>query len=165
MTDYILPIADIVDENLSAYVGNKYNSYYQKKWQFTLGQLKGFNITAFFLGAIWLIYRKMYLYATIFLVIISLDIVVEMFFPPLPEALSSGLTCAIAVMFGVMGNYWYKTHADKKVSQICASFPPEQVPAELAKQGGTNLAAALIATVVVLALVGVGFWAIYSGKL
>ena len=164
MTDYIQPIADIADENLSAYVGNKYNSYYQKKWQFTLGQLKGFNITAFFLGAIWLIYRKMYLYATIFLVIISLDIAVEMFYP-LPEAIDSGLTWAIAAMFGVMGNYWYKTHADKKVSQICASFPSEQVPAELAKQGGTNLAAALITTVVVLALVGAGLWAIYSGKL
>ena len=164
MTVYIQPIADIADENLSAYVGNKYNSYYQKKWQFTLGQLKGFNITAFFFGAIWLIYRKMYLYATIFLVIISLDIAVEMFYP-FPEAIGSGLTWTIAAMFGVMGNYWYKAHADKKVSQICASFPPEQVPAELAKQGGANLAAALIATVVLLALVGAGLWAIYSGKL
>ena len=164
MSENTQPALSATDNHLSTFVGEKYNSYYQKKWQLKLGQLKGFNVAAFFLGVIWLIYRKMYLYAAIFLGVISLDIAVEIFYP-LPEAIGRGLTWGIAAMFGVMGNYWYKIYADKKVSQINASFTPQQVPAELVKQGGTNLAAALIAAIVMLALVGFGLWAIYSGKL
>ncbi len=159
--------ADInVSENeaVATFVGERYNSYYQKKWQLAPGQFTGFNVAAFFLGAVWLIYRKMYLYAAVFLAIIAVDIVVEMFYP-LPETIGHAVNIAIAVTFGVLGNSWYKTYADKKVNHISASFPQEQVPAELAKQGGTNLAAAIIATLVLLALVGFGLWAIYSGKL
>jgi hypothetical protein len=151
------------NEAFATFVGEKYETYYQKKWQLRLGQIAGFNVAAFFLGAVWLIYRKMYLYAAIFLAIIAVDIAVEMFYP-LPETVGHAVNIAIAVMFGVLGNSWYKTYADKKVNQISASFPPEQMSAELAKQGGTNLAAALIATLVLLALVGFGLWAIYSGK-
>lgn len=106
----------------------------------------------------------MYLYAAIFLGIIAADIAIEMFYP-LPESIGSALNASIAVMFGLMGNHWYKTHAKKKIDQISVSFPPEKVPAELVKQGGTSLAAALIASVVLLALVGTGLWLIYSGKL
>ena len=164
MSENTQPTLSAADEHLSTFVGEKYNSYYQKKWQFKLGQLKGFNVAAFFLGVIWLIYRKMYLYAVIFLGVISLDISLEIFYP-LPDAVGRGITWGIAAMFGIMGNYWYKIYADKKVSQISARFLPEQVPAELAKQGGTNLAVALLTTIVLAVIAGAGLWVIYSGKL
>lgn len=106
----------------------------------------------------------MYLYAAIFLGVISLDIAIEIFYP-LPVAIGRGLTWGIAAMFGVMGNHWYKIYADKKVSQINAHFPPEHALAELTKQGGTSLAMALIATIVLAAIAGAELWAIYSGKL
>ncbi len=147
---------------LATFVGEKYNSYYQKKWQLAPGQFTGFNVAAFFLGAIWLIFRKMYAYAAIFLVLVAVDIAVEMFYP-LPESLGHAVNIAIAVTFGVLGNSWYKAYAAKKVNQISASFLPEQVPAELARQGGTNIAAAIIATLVLLTIVGFGIWVVYSG--
>lgn len=147
---------------MQAFVGKNY-AYYQRKWAFvkTPGALKGFNVAAFFLGVIWLVYRKMYLYAAIFVGILLLDGIVEYYFP-LPEAIGKGLTWAIAAVFGLLGNSWYKAHADKKVNEITATYPPEQVGAELAKQGGVNLAGAWAFGLAVIGLVGVVVWAILS---
>jgi hypothetical protein len=63
----------------------------------------------------------------------------------------------------VMGNYWYKLHSAKKINSITSSFPPAQVQAELAKQGGTNMAGALIALVVLGSLIGGMAWYAFSG--
>ena len=48
MTENIQLVSDATDENLNTFVGDKYHSYYQKKWQLTLGQFKCFNVAAFF---------------------------------------------------------------------------------------------------------------------
>jgi Protein of unknown function (DUF2628) len=162
LTENAQPVSDAIDENFSTFVGEKYASYYQRKWQQTLGSLKSFNIATFFLGVFWLIYRKMYLYAAIFLGLIFVDISIEMFYP-LPEMIGKSLNWAIAAVFGVMGNYWYKLHATKKVKEITETFPPEQVLAELAKQGGTNMAGALIALVILGTLIGGLAWFVFSG--
>jgi Protein of unknown function (DUF2628) len=161
MSENLQSVASPVDENLSTFVGEKY-AYYQQKWQLAPGQFTGFNIAAFFLGVFWLIYRKMYLYATIFLAIIIVDISIEMFYP-LPDIIGKSLNWAIAAVFGVLGNYWYKLHTAKKVKAITESFPPDQVQAELIKQGGTNIAGALIALVVLGSLIGGFVWFVIMG--
>jgi Protein of unknown function (DUF2628) len=139
------------DELVKIFVGEKF-AYYQQKWQLTPGQFKGFNIAAFFLGVFWLIYRKMYLYVAIFLGLIFLDFVIEIFYP-LPELISKLLNWVIATVFGVMGNYWYKLHTTKKVKSITESFSPEQLQSELAKQGGTDLTGVLIGLAILAGLV------------
>ena len=145
------------DELLKTFVGEKF-AYYQQKWQHTPGQFKGFNIAAFFLGVFWLIYRKMYLYVAVFLGLILLDFAIEIYYP-LPELISKSLNWAIATVFGVLGNYLYKLHTTKKVKSITESVIPEQLQAELAKQGGTNLSGALIALAMLVGLA----WYVFFG--
>jgi hypothetical protein len=126
---------------VATFVG-KNAAYYQNKWQKSgKGGPMGFNPAAFFLGIMWLIYRKMYLYALIVAGLLIVDMVIESYYP-LPTAFGQALTWGIAGIFGSLGNTWYKNHTDKKIAAITATFPPEQVPAELAKQGGVNPAAA-----------------------
>lgn len=129
------------DDTVATFVG-KNAAYYQKKWlNAKNGGSMGFNPAAFFLGVMWLIYRKMYAYALIVAGLLIVDMVIESYFP-LPMAFGQALTWAIAGIFGSLGNNWYKNHTDKKIAAITAAFPPEQVSAELAKQGGVNPAAA-----------------------
>lgn len=126
---------------ITTFVG-KNADYYQNKWlKSKNGGSMGFNPAAFFLGVMWLIYRKMYLYALIVAGLLILDMVIESYYP-LPAAFGQALTWAIAGIFGSLGNAWYKTHTDKKIAVITATFPPDQVSAELARQGGVNPAAA-----------------------
>lgn len=149
------------------FVGKNY-AYYAKKWDAAIrpGSLKGYNVAAFFLGVFWLVYRKMYQYAAIFMGLIALDIVIESLLPnPLPDAVSHGINIGIAVAFGALGNTLYKTHVDKKVKEITANFPPEQVAAELAKQGGVNPKAAWGFAALVLLLVGLVIWILISNAI
>jgi hypothetical protein len=152
----------VADDAIQNFVGKNYE-YYQRKWVFarTPAALKGFNVAAFFLGVVWMVYRKMYMYAAIVFGLLLLDAVVESFLP-LPEAIGKGLTWGIYAAFGLLGNYMYKIHVDEKISQITAAFPIEQVDAELAKQGGVNLAGAWVFGVVLIAIVSIAIWVIMS---
>ena len=142
---------EILEDNLKTFVGEKFN-YYQQKWQLKPGQLTGFNVAAFFLGVVWLIYRKMYLYAVIFLILIALDFWIETYYP-LPEAFGMVINIAIATTFGILGNTFYKTHAYKKVQEISAANNATNLQAELSDKGGTNLAGAIAFGITVLAII------------
>jgi hypothetical protein len=145
---------------VQTFVGKNYE-YYQRKWLLAPGAIKGFNVAAFFLGVVWMVYRKMYLYAAIVVALLILDGVLETYFP-LPEAIGKALTWGVYAVFGILGNMMYKSHADKKIKEISASFPPEQVNDQLAKQGGVNLAGAWAFGVGLLVLVGIAVWIIMS---
>ncbi len=138
------------------FVGKNYE-YYQRKWQLVPGAIKGFSVAAFFLGVVWMVYRKMYLYTAIVVALLILDGVLEAYFP-LPDSVSKALTYGIYAAFGIMGNTMYKAHVDKKIKEISATFPPEQVHAEIAKQGGVNLVGAWAFGVTLLILFGVLVW-------
>jgi len=56
----------------------------------TPSALKGFNVAAFFLGVVWMVYRKMYFYAAIVVALLIVDAVIETYYP-LPEAIGKGL--------------------------------------------------------------------------
>ena len=140
---------------LSTFVGDKYSSYYEKKWQLNSGQLKGFNVAAFFLGVVWLIYRKMYIYALIFIMLIGLDIWIETYYP-LPDSVGSAINIAIATTFGILGNTLYKTHAEKKVKEILSATSAADLQLELNKKGGTNLAGAIAFGTIILLIIAYG---------
>ena len=151
------------DDAVQMFVGKNY-AFYQKKWANAAAENSSmsWNWAAFFLGIIWLVYRKMYLYAAIVVGLLVLDVVIESHFP-LPEAFGKAVNWAIAALFGWMGNTWYKTHVDKKIKEISATSSPEQVNAELIKQGGINLPAAWALGVFMLLLLAVAIWVILSG--
>ncbi|MDI1298014.1 DUF2628 domain-containing protein [Methylotenera sp.] len=148
------------DDAVQTFVGKNYG-YYQRKWLLAHGSIKGFNVAAFFLGVVWMVYRKMYLYTAIVMALLIIDVLIETYFP-LPEALGKAITWGIYATFGILGNMIYKSHVDKKLNEISTAFPPEQVSAELAKQGGVNLAGAWAFGVSLLVLVGIAVWIIVS---
>ena len=130
-----------------AFIGKKYPRYYQEKFQ-ALEAAKpknGFNIAAFFLGAIWLFYRKMYGYGFIYLGLVLISGIISSMLN-LSESIDRGLSMGVAVAMGLGGNGLYKWFIDKKISSPNISL------AELKQQGGTNP----IAAAVVL-LLGIGF--------
>ena len=147
---------------IQIFVGKNYD-YYQRKWALTNTSvsIKSFNVAAFFLGIVWMIYRKMYLYAAIVTTFLVADAIIETYYP-LPEAAGKALTWGVYIAFGLLANLMYKTHVDKKLKDISANFPPEQVNAELAKQGGVNLAGAWAFGVLLILIVGLAVWAILS---
>ena len=64
----------------------------------------------------------------------------------------------ISIGFGLKGNAWYQQHVNQRVNHILESHTPEQARIELARQGGTNIGAAVgfvAALLVLLGMIGV----------
>lgn len=118
-------------------------------------------MAAFFLGVVWMVYRKMYLYAAIVLALLIADAVLETYFP-LPEAIGKALTWGIYAVCGVFGNMMFNAYVEKRVKEIAVSFPPEQLNEQLAIQGSVNLSGAWAFGVGLLVLVGIAVWIIMS---
>jgi len=141
------------DEAKRLFIGEKY-PYYAQKWGAS-EQTKSkptWNWAAFFLGFGWMVYRKMYKYAAIFVAVVAFETFLEYLFNA-PESLSRAVTIAIAVTFGWQGNTLYKMHVDKKVQEITGTLPPEPAAKELVSQGGTHWPIAVGAVVLVIALI------------
>ncbi len=131
------------DESLELFIG-KNHDYFARKWAIAEQKKskQSWNWAAFLLGFSWMAYRKMYLYSWIFIGVVIIEILCEYAFN-LPDKLSNAINIGIAVTFGWQGNYLYKLHAEKKIKEITAMNSPEQIKVELAKQGGTNIGAAI----------------------
>lgn len=141
------------DQALETFIGKKY-AYYTRKWEEAQrkGGIQSWNWPAFFLGFLWMAYRKMYKYCGIFIAVISVETLFELILN-LPQAISSGLNIGLAVCFGMFGNYLYKLHVEQKVREISAQGSPAQINAELARQGGTNVGAAIGFAVLLLVVI------------
>jgi len=147
------------------FVGENY-PYYQAQWKKMADKQKtpmSWNWAAFFLGVVWLVYRKMYNYALIFAGFMVLDMVVELFFQ-LPQAVSSVVNLMIALAFGFYGNALYKLHMTNKASEIVATYPPDQVNAELSAEGGVNHLAAWGLGVCLILLVMLAVWVVMNAQ-
>ena len=111
-------------------------------------QMAGFNIAAFFLGVVWLFYRKMYSYGFMAIGLIVVIGIVEIFL----GIESSGANIGLAVAFGMLGNTLYKHHVDKQIAKI-RQLGNGNLKTELENRGGTNLVAGTILLVIWLGLV------------
>ena len=110
--------------------------------------MAGFNIAAFFLGVVWLFYRKMYSYGFMAIGLIVVIGIVEI----LLGIESSGANIGLAVAFGMLGNTLYKHHVDKQIAKI-RQLGNGNLKTELENRGGTNLVAGTILLVIWLGLV------------
>lgn len=135
------------------FIGKNYE-YFDRKWKTAAlkKSKQSWNWAAFFLPLPWIAYRKMYLYCWIFIGILGVEALAEYAFGS-SDTLSNVITFAIAVTFGWQGNSLYKFHVQKKVKEITAMNTPEQTEIELARQGGTNVGAAIGFTVAALAVI------------
>ena len=138
------------EQDRALFVGLKYESYYQAQFEKITPkkQYAGFNIAAFFLGVVWLFYRKMYSYGFMAIGLIVAIGIVEI----LLGIESSGANIGLAVAFGMFGNTLYKYHVDQQIAKI-HQLGSGSVHTELENRGGTNLIAGSILLVIWLGLV------------
>ena len=138
------------EQDRALFVGLKYESYYQAQFEKITPkkQYAGFNIAAFFLGVVWLFYRKMYSYGFMAIGLIVVIGMVEI----LLGIESSGANIGLAVAFGMFGNTLYKYHVDQQIAKI-HQLGSGSVHTELENRGGTNLIAGSILLVMWLGLV------------
>ena len=138
------------EQDRALFVGLKYESYYQAQFEKITPkkQYAGFNIAAFFLGVVWLFYRKMSRYGFMAIGLIVAIGIVEIFL----GIESSGANIGLAVAFGMFGNALYKHHVDQQIAKV-RQFGNSNVNTELENRGGTNIVAGSILLVIWLGLV------------
>ena len=134
------------EQDRALFVGLKYESYYQAQFEKITPkkQYAGFNIAAFFLGVVWLFYRKMYSYG---FMSIGLIVVIGMV-----EIILGIESSGANIGFGMFGNTLYKYHVDQQIAKI-HQLGSGSVHTELENRGGTNLIAGSILLVMWLGLV------------
>ena len=138
------------EQDRALFVGLKYESYYQAQFEKITPkkQYAGFNIAAFFLGVVWLFYRKMYSYGFMSIGLIVVIGMVEIIL----GIESSGANIGLAVAFGMFGNTLYKYHVDQQIAKT-RQLGSGSVNTELENRGGTNIVAGSILLVMWLGLV------------
>ena len=138
------------EQDRALFVGLKYESYYQAQFEKITPkkQYAGFNIAAFFLGVVWLFYRKMYSYGFMSIGLIVVIGMVEI----LLGIESSGANIGLAVAFGMFGNTLYRHHVDQQIAKT-RQLGSGSVNTELENRGGTNIVAGSILLVIWLGLV------------
>ena len=130
--------------HVRSFVGEKY-SYYRDQWNSiqSKGDIYTWNWAAFLLNLSWFSYRKMYQEATIYIVIISIFYSFYIYINA-HWFIFFVTTWGINIFVGQSGNYDYRTHAEKRVNQtISENKDPTQLSAELARNGGTSIGAAI----------------------
>ena len=139
-----------LEQDRALFIGVKYESYYQAQFEKITPrkQYAGFNIADFFLGVVWLFYRKIYSYGFMAIGLIVVIGMVEI----LLGIESSGANIGLAVAFGMFGNTLYKHHVDQQIAKI-RQFGNSNVNTELENRGGTNIVAGSILLVIWLGLV------------
>ena len=140
-----VPSVNQLEQDRALFVGAKYESYYQAQFEKITPkkQYAGFNIAAFFLGVVWLFYRKMYSYGFMAIGLIVVIGMVEI----LLGIESSGANIGLAVAFGMFGKILYKHHVDQQIAKI-RQFGNSNVNTELENRGGTNIVAGSILLVI-----------------
>ena len=139
-----------LEQDRALFIGVKYESYYQAQFEKITPkkQYAGFNIAAFFLGVVWLFYRKMYSYGFMAIGLIVAIGMVEI----LLGIESSGANIGLAVAFGMFGNTLYRHHVDQQIAKT-RQLGSGSVNTELENRGGTNIVAGSILLVIWLGLV------------
>ena len=145
-----------LEQDRALFVGAKYESYYQAQFEKITPkkQYAGFNIAAFFLGVVWLFYRKMYSYGFMAIGLIVAIGIVEI----LLGIESSGANIGLAVAFGMFGNTLYRHHVDQQIAKT-RQLGSGSVNTELENRGGTNIVAGSILLVMWLGLVALAICA------
>lgn len=132
------------EELLKAYIGKNYEEIKQQK----------FNVPAFFLTTPYLFYRKKYLWGVLYMII-----------GLIAELLVSNSSTIICILIGVFFNKYYIQDSKKQIEKIKnqnIGLSPDSLKGILITKGGTNLAAAIILTIIlilltIVAVVGIVF--------
>jgi hypothetical protein len=138
---------------LRAFVGPNFERY-QQQWA-ALDRSQGHNAwnwSAFLFGFVWLAYRKMYMYSAIVIGSMFLLGVFEELLN-LPNSLSNATSFGFAIAVGLLGNYLYRVHTRKKISELPSHLSKEETITAASQLGGTSVGAAIGAAVLIVFLI------------
>ena len=156
----VVPEGDL----LAAYVGPKNAEYYANVFERFKrgGSVLSWNWAAFFITSFWLLYRKMWLNAFLYWIIlpIVLTFVAALVAAQSPTTTADGvyyfLYLPIAFILAPMfANWLYYRHAQNKVDKVSFVTATEQRPAELVRIGGTANVVLVIAPLLVVFVLGI----------
>lgn len=119
---------EIPEQTARALVGPKAD-YYLTKWANTGSDEKmlGFNWPAFFLGPIWMLYRKMYRLAGMFIALIVAIELLEraiafaMHSEEFPQSIDRALGIGIAIVVARFATYWYLGETRRRYQSLQAN--------------------------------------------
>lgn len=142
----------MVDDDLfQAYFGTKTEYYNGVLEKIKANKIIVFGVFPFLLSIFWMLYRKMYLYAFVLTIIIS---IVSEFAESIYISNSNNINLttitivqnlSIAIIFGLFGNWLYISDAQRKINKLKTKYNNEHDLIEKVKQeGGTNWFAPLI---------------------
>jgi uncharacterized protein DUF2628 len=146
---------------LAAFVGTQSN-FYLGKWAHKINGgegSSGFSIGAFFLGLLYFLYRKMWLYALLLfgaqIVLMGVSIGIAM--SGAPEILNNVLGFGFNLFVSFKAHDWYYQHACAKIDEAKAEgYEGAELLQVLSQRGGTNLWLPLL---LVFGLIGLVFLA------
>jgi len=158
---------EISNKLFKAYLDNKKYIYYAPTFSIFTNAADKFaltwNLFAFFIPSLWLLYRKMYLYGVIALILSIVLTFAGPLFSEMNAVNSTGtvsnegiiidviLGLIVNVIIGLIGNYLYFIHTKSKLLKIMHTVPMEEQEAKAKIEGGTNAQIVWIISIVTIA--------------
>lgn len=143
----------------AAIVGGNF-PIYRKRWRLDQGTANAvgtWHWPGFLFGVIWMMYRKMYRMAAIWVGVLVASSAIEVFLD-VPDALSLVINLGLSVTVGVFANSWYLQHCQREIAraQSLNTDNDAAVRSALAARGDTSVIGAVIAIAVSATLVIIG---------
>lgn len=145
----------------AAVVGRNF-AVYRRRWRLDQGvpHASGtWHWPAFLFGLPWMMYRRMYRVAMLWVAVLVASSVAEALLD-VPQAFSSISSLALGVTAGVFANHWYLRHCQRQIAQARAlvGSDPAALEQELARRGDVSwLGLVLSLAAILLLLVGLAF--------
>jgi hypothetical protein len=125
MEDNRMPLT-VTENEFAAFIGSKAQKYLLKFRNFSIDGIDRFSATwhwpAFLVGFWWLLYRKIYLWAFVYLILLFIPYV----------NVASWITLAVS------GNYLYYRYSKETILRIKISEHSEDILKILSERGGIN---------------------------
>ena len=158
----VAPEGDLLD----AYLGHKNADYYRRKFdQFESGEGSvSWNWPSFLVTTVWLLYRKMWLWAVgywlllpIALIVLSGILAAVTGDPGLATIFYYGMYILIGfILVPTFANKLYYNHAQKKLDKVRSTIPEGQQQAlEAARVGGTSNVVVVVVPIFLVAFIGI----------
>jgi hypothetical protein len=153
---------DIKTEYLEQYFGKKKDYYLPKLQALENGEKYSFNLNAFLFGVFWVLYRRMYFYVFILLLVAVAEsklekIILDRFGNTYDMQMSLRLLWLIifGTVLGNFGNYFFLEYSKKKVKKIISTTDDEEIRMKKLKKSGSGnwIIIVSIALVLVLSLI------------
>ncbi|WP_291578882.1 zinc-ribbon domain-containing protein [Clostridium sp. UBA6640] len=131
----------VSEDELRTFIGEKNTNYYIEKWNLIdqTNKSVSWNWASFFLGSLWLLYRKMYVWGAL---MIAVSMVISWMGMPFGWLL-------LGILVGMFGNKLYLEETRKKIIEIKATTSDLNGQHQMIKsKGGTNLALPIVIAVI-----------------